>query len=270
MLVFRALNGTKSARNLRSLNATIRSLCIDENSMSDELQKTTDGREIVTVNSSDLTPGIYISSPSEKVKEKPLEAYRDYDILYHVPKEDTNRRVRIYQRPRNPSRTGMDSVGRFKIMVERRQSWQDPLTGWYIKDDSFMQDAGLQNLSFATFEEAEKRLKKLGYKNVVHEEMSPSFTGKASSYDDNFLNDYVKTRRSSMESKTFASTQFKHKSRGQTCFVNLKHTPFGVKESKLVSRTQWNDPHPNNHDASEWATNSLRKRQDEIRSKGKH
>lgn len=237
-----------------------------------EVVEMRDGREVIRLNTKSGLEAFNYSPIEEANKQKrDFDSYKERGLMNYKNKDEINRKIRIFQRPKNPCRSGMDKADDFQVFSDRRKAWQDPLTGWYVKHDYFMSDNGLQNLTFPSAEAAEIFLKEKGYLDVVIEKRPTHLAiTEPQDYENNFLNKHVQARRGKLDKKVFSKNQFKHQGRGKTCYVNLKHTQYGPKASKLVSGTQWSNPHPNNHTAKEWATNSFEKIQDQSKSKGKH
>lgn len=207
-------------------------------------------------------------------EQTPAKEVADYEIgsfgiTSHIPTEQLKRRVRISQPAKNPCKTGTDRPKHWRIELDAQEKWTNPLMGYTSGSDPF-HNKGIGILKFNTSEEAVKFCKLHGFLNYFVEEKprEEDFTGKQQ-YAQNFLNYHVAERRSRLDKKEFSAKQFKHKSRGKSCWVNLKHTPYGEKESSVVTQTQWDNAHPNNHSAEDWRTDDLPKFQDLARRLGK-
>mmetsp|Transcript_3688 Transcript_3688/g.4118 ORF Transcript_3688/g.4118 Transcript_3688/m.4118 type:complete len:264 (+) Transcript_3688:205-996(+) len=189
-------------------------------------------------------------------------------ILSHTPTEQLTRKVRIFQQSRNPMQSATHKYKPWSVQLENRPKWKNGLMGYASGADP-LGASGLAQIRFESAEQAIDFVTKQGWDyEISRKTPKPSFEGKKQ-YAQNFLNYHVASRRARMAPKQFAKFQYDHPERGQTCWVNLKYTNYGDKESKMVSQTHWNPAHPNNHNASTWRYDNLKKAQELSRKLGK-
>ncbi|XP_054263224.1 NADH dehydrogenase [ubiquinone] iron-sulfur protein 4, mitochondrial-like [Macrosteles quadrilineatus] len=89
-----------------------------------------------------IDPEEVILPPEAVEHEKQLEGYITVDTpldiskITGVPEEHIkNRRVHIYQTPKNAMQSGTDNVGLWAMEFETRQRWENPLMGWSSTGD---------------------------------------------------------------------------------------------------------------------------------------
>ncbi len=156
----------------------------------------------------------------------------------------------------------------WKISFPAKEYWVNNLMGWTSTGDALSR-TGSQLQNFPSKEIAIAFAQKMGYKfEVVEPEFKKSLLGKKS-YNHNFLNRHVE-KRMKADPKKVAQVQFAHPERGNVAFVNLKHTPFGEKPSKVVSQTHWDPSKPTySLGTSTWRSDKYEKRAELARKLGK-
>uniref|UniRef100_A0A7S3PFH5 NADH dehydrogenase [ubiquinone] iron-sulfur protein 4, mitochondrial n=1 Tax=Aplanochytrium stocchinoi TaxID=215587 RepID=A0A7S3PFH5_9STRA len=189
-------------------------------------------------------------------------------VTAHIPEEQLKRKVRIYQQARNPMSSATHKYKPWSVQLENQPKWKNGLMGYASGADP-LAASGLAQIKFETADQAIAFVTKQGWDyEIARKVPKPSFEGKKQ-YAQNFLNYHVANRRAKMSPKQFSKFQYDHPERGQTSWVNLKFSNYGDKESKMVSQTHWNPEHPNNHNASNWRYDNLKKSQELSRKLGK-
>lgn len=156
----------------------------------------------------------------------------------------------------------------WRISFPAKEYWVNNLMGWSSTGDALSR-TGSQLSNFPSKEAAVAFAQKMGYKfEVIEPEFKKSLLGKKS-YNHNFLNRHVE-KRMKADPKKVAQVQFAHPERGNVAFVNLKHTPFGEKPSKVVSQTHWDPSKPTySLGTSTWRSDKYEKRAELARKLGK-
>ena len=141
------------------------------------------------------------------------------------------------------------------ITFPRLGRWKNSLMGWDSFSDTLTGATALGSHKFATKDDALNFCRSKGMRYVVKDTYTPKNTMGHKSYGMNFLNYHI-TRMTKKTDRAAAQKQFAHPEAGKSCWVNLKHTPYGKKESENVSLTQWKDNQPRYHDAKGWAVDT--------------
>ncbi len=211
------------------------------------------------INRDDLDP-----EPMPEVVAK--DAVRYTNSMPESVQETLN--VRIYKPARNIMQNTREDTIEWALDVDNQEKWNNQCMGYASSADP-VGATGIRNLRFTRLEDAKTFCEKNGYKFQVDtpNPITEHYGDKI--YAANFLSFHVRNRRAKMTPKQLIKSQYAHPESGKTCWVNLKHTPHGGEASKVVSGTQWSDPHPANHGAKDWHAKGLGKEQELARKLGK-
>ncbi|CAH1961516.1 unnamed protein product [Acanthoscelides obtectus] len=116
---------------------------------------------------------VALLNPEEIEHKKKLQNYitiegttTDISIITGVPEEHVKeRRVRIYEPPKNCMQSGTNNIGHWEMDFDNRERWENPLMGWTSTGDP------LSNLKvqFTSKEEAIEFCEKNGWKYYIQE-----------------------------------------------------------------------------------------------------
>uniref|UniRef100_A0A7S2W1U9 NADH dehydrogenase [ubiquinone] iron-sulfur protein 4, mitochondrial n=1 Tax=Mucochytrium quahogii TaxID=96639 RepID=A0A7S2W1U9_9STRA len=211
----------------------------------------------------------YMVCPEVDEELPPGASIEQEHLNNHFPEEVLkDRTVRIFQRARNVMQSGNASANLWCIESDAKPRWNNMLMNYQSSADPIGQ-TGPRNLWFNSAEEAKNFATKMGFKYVVANTPRIHDFKEEKNYAHNFLNYHVRTRREKGSPRKLMKEQFGHKEGGKSTWVNLKHTPFGKKESKVTTNNLWSDPHPANHEATDWYMESLKAKQELARKLGK-
>lgn len=209
----------------------------------------------------------------EKAVVLPPGAVKDYEKYQNgMPSEYCEGKMfRIFRPAQDCTQNFWIGSEHWEIEVDApTEKWVNGIMQ-YIGTEDPHQAGGLRSLTFASKEDAVNFCERNGIQYYTEDfPLKDSQDGKID-YAANFLSHAVRARRARFTPKKLQKVQFSQRERGKDCWVNLKHTPYGKKESKTVSMTQWSDPHPNLHseNAKAWYASDLERKKELSRKLGK-
>jgi len=212
---------------------------------------------------------VWVGETSPEIE--PKGAQKDMGKYFSPFPEDVLKdlTVRIHKPTHNVMTSMREDTEGWAMEAEtNKPRWTNMLMAYTSSADPLGQ-TGMRKLRFSTAEAAARFAERNGWKFYVDEPpLVLSVYGKQE-YAANFLNPHVRRRREAWSEKDLCQVEFGHEERGKPTWPNLKHTKYGEKESKVVSKTHWSDPHPNNHSAKTWYRAGLKAKQDLARKIGK-
>lgn len=208
-------------------------------------------------------------TPTDPVPAEPEGAMKGWEgYVNYVPEEHQSRKVRLFKKSKSANEMDDSSAKYWSLTIDRRANWTNQVMKYASTGDP-LGATGLQNMKFDKLEDAKGFCERQGWSYEVEEPLTVVSQEGKKQYAQNFLNYHVRTRREKMPPNELLNTQFFHREGRKSTWVNLKHTAFGKVPSKVVSGTQWTDPHPNNHKATDWYISALEHKQELARKLGK-
>ncbi|XP_060521606.1 NADH dehydrogenase [ubiquinone] iron-sulfur protein 4, mitochondrial [Cylas formicarius] len=119
-----------------------------------------------------LKSDITLLNPDEVEHKKKMQGYitvegpTDCSLITGVPEEHIKeRRVRIYEPPKNCMQSGTNNLGHWEMDFDARERWENPLMGWSSTGDPLSN----MKVQFSTKEEAVEFCERNGWKWYIQE-----------------------------------------------------------------------------------------------------
>lgn len=160
-------------------------------------------------------------------------------VMSDMPYKHASRSVNITKFNCFSHSSNRVNMERYWVTTMPEKGWPNNLMGWTSTADPFDYQ-GPGSLPFPSLVAAVEYCKNQGFRYTVDDEQ-PLLPDKGNDYTSNFLGPHIQKNMKKLSPKRVMNTQYKHAESGKSCWVNVKHTPHGKVESKMVSGTQWKD-----------------------------